>query len=484
MEKLWQTIINLPTEEEKISLINKLDPEIIVALRNFKNPYRKPIYKSKNKILAFSFINMPKEYIKQMMMTAMVGFMYKMAIEFQHKSAESLPSEVEGDLGVEISELKKKYIFEKPVAFYENSTTKEDQAKYFLVKKRKFEKLLNDLITPLKNARESADYYKTEEYIMKKNKLEKDEEYFNEEIRICNKEIKNLGIKEENILPDSIGLDFNDECRLREIAKEKLKIKETKEEREEKIQDYVLDFLDHFFHFDPNNHVRTGYMPNYDEKIRNKIKNNPEQFDYDSSGKLIVTDKFEEYLIPPRDTFYSFNNYFDANYEYIRQATDDIYGATGFESAILPYDTFDSEEDYKKWIDKYRKEINATVSDVKMMHWTYTEPFAGNRQNIKTGDDKMRIIDSIIEQTKRDEKLAENIMKKRTKKMKTGTVPFELNKKGIDNVKDLKDESEPSREELEVKVYGSRLKKIGRRFRNVNENFKFNIEAEDSKPKN
>jgi len=478
MEKLWQAICNAKSVEEKKAILDKLDMATIQKLKEIKNPYRKPIYSAGSEYANISVINMPQEYMKNLMMTAMVSFMYKMAIEFKPK--DDRPSEYEGDLGGEIARLKRKNSIRKPEEFYKQFAEKSDldRAIWLRARARKYQAMLDDYKFEIKKAEDNAklDPKKAEEVFSIKKKYES-------EIEQCEDQIKKLGVPEAEIILREVPLDDNENLAITELAKAKFGITQTREERECEIQDHLLDFLDYHFRFDPNNHIRCGYMPHYDPVIRERIRNNPEQFKLDATGKLIITDKFAEYLVPPRDTFAAFRNYFDANYEYLRQCTDDIYGEYNqFESALIVYETFPTEQHAKTWLDTYRKDIMADVYTVRMMNWAFIDSFAENRKKVRGADEKMRLVDRMVEQNTRDEKIAQGLIKKRGKKMpgRTGAMPFsqDLTDVGIDKLEDLADERDADKEEIEVKVYSTKLKRSGRRFIQVQDQFKFNVQAE------
>jgi len=297
---------------------------------------------------------------------------------------------------------------------------------------------------------------------------------------------KEHDLNDVDIVVREVQLDDYDNAEITRKAKEKLGITLTKEEKETEIQDYLLDFLDYHLRYDPNNHIRAGYQPLYDPVVREKIKRNPEKFKTTEDGKMVITDKFAEYILPPVDTFASFKNYFDSNYEYLRQCTDDIYGKLDvFEWGAIIYETFQSKEKAAAWLDKYRKDVQCDVFTIKMMNWVFLDSFEQNRNKMRGADDKMRLIDMIKEKNTKDEKLAQNLMKKKIRKMPgaagSGAMGGnkELEEIGVSNVDDLEDGRETAENEIEVKVYSTKMKKVGRRFIQVQDQFRFNIEAED-----
>lgn len=493
IRELWE-IIAKASPAEKWEIIKQLDDETIIKLKSIPNPYRKPVYNSSAVFANVSHINTQRNYERNLMMTAMVAFIYKMASEFKHVAGALFPSELEGELGGEIARLKRKYSILKPNAFYEKiakSTDKPiDYAIWQRARERMFDLLKEDYQKEYDRVIERASYDKTEEAQIAAKLAEEKLTNFKNQITISKENIKKTqkeyGIREEQIATREIYLDDEDILEITALAKKKFNILKTKEEHESDVQDMILSFLDYHFKYDPNNHIRAGYQPNYDAVIRERIKSNPELFKYTEDGKMIITDKFAEYLVPPIDTFASFKNYFDGNYEYLRQCTDDIYGEHNlFECGIMVYETFKTKDEAKKWTDKYRKDIMADVYTIKLMNWVFLDNFAENKKKIRGADDKMRLVDRIIEKNTEDEKIAQNLIKKRGKKMpnRAGSMPMsaasELSDMGVQHLDELADGTNASEKELEIKVFSTKLKRVGHRFIQVQDQFKFNIEAED-----
>jgi len=263
IEQLWQAIKNAPTNEAKLAIIDKLDAKTINALKSVANPYRQPVYNSKDKYANISVTNTIREYDKNLMMTSFVAFFYKMALEFKHPSAESLPTEYEGELGTEISKMKRRVSILKPEAFYksvyEKSKLPLDYAIWQRSRERMFEKLLEDFAPEFKKKKEKKE--ETEKiYNAFKEKSEIDSEgtktanlnlekaltEYNEaekmayEYKLEQEKAKSASAaaKKEHDLNDvdivvrEVQLDDYDNAEITRKAKEKLGITLTKEEKE------------------------------------------------------------------------------------------------------------------------------------------------------------------------------------------------------------------------------------------------------------
>ena len=247
------------------------------------------------------------------------------------------------------------------------------------------------------------------------------------------------------------------------VVKKKLGIPKTHQDFEADIQNHILDFLDYHFNFDPNNHIRCHYKPRYESKP-NIIKH---------YKNMLITENFENYLIPPDDTFYHFKNYMDTNYEYLRQCTDDIYGPSYiFDNAVIIRETFSNESQFSDWAKKYEKDFDAGINCAPMNTWIFTSPFEENKKNIISNEEKTEFIQEFLKKQREDEKIGSDILKKRVKKMpekSTQEVPFptEIENMGAQKIPE---------ETIEVKVWESKVLRR-RRLLNQLENYSFDIEA-------
>ena len=503
--RLWQLIMKA-SPKEKEEIINKLSDEDIIKLRYYANPYRKPIYNPTSKFLEFSFMNLRREYMKNLMMTSMVGFMYKMATEFEFEFPENLfsrnkyPSEKDSEFAtalsnrlnimsinkrVRVADTPAKILRAKAVAAQRKmeDTAYLKVAPTFLYKDI-FDKCISicyddyeinfaeinlsefaELETPIPTAKLQKCIYMHFDTAAKE---------------LC--KVENIAY--ESIYPTAVSLSAEEIEEARIATKKELNIKTTLEEKQLRIQDYILDFLDYHFKFDPNNHIRCSYMPNYDAVIQEKIRQNPEKYTVPSSTSstfsstckvegvegvekekeekeeethrrpMIITKNFQEFLVPPMDTFHSFNNYFESNYECLRQATDDIYGPTDFEVAVIARETFTDEKKADEWELKYKNDFYIGILRIPFGNWVFIDPFSENRKRTTFDDKKTKLITEILKKKKEEEKLGQELLKKKTRKLKgrVSNKPSELKS----DVEELGVESYDEND-LEIKVFDTKL---------------------------
>ena len=475
--RIWQ-LIQKANNEEKKNIIDNLTDEDLINLRYVANPYRKPLYETKSKILACSYINMPEEYTKNFMMTSLVGFLYKMATEFKHSDFSSSfsssfsskdeknekngenkrMSEEEGKLGEEISEGLKAAYFEKFESFY----------------KQIYEKTL----LPLDHVR-----WMRAQIVVFKKKFGSEAQKITDQENEVKKYCKEHGVNYEAAFPNEIQLNEEEIYKVKQDVKKKLGIKITREEHDAKIQDYILDFLDNYLKFDPNNHIRCGYYPHYDPVIKKAFESNPENFkiiNAPNGNEMMVTDKFEKYLVPPLDTFYSLNNYINANYEPLRQATNDIYFPAYFENAIIARETFSNMEEADKWKKKFGSELDVAVNDIEFGKWIFIDSWAQNREKTTYDDEKGKLINEIIERKKQEEKMGKEMLGKKKRKNKSATagnnVPFtnEATSLGAERLEKLAETQERKEEDLEINVFSTKLLRRRRGVNIQSSNFSLN----------
>lgn len=464
----WKTLMRLP-EEKRDEYFNKLTSEDMIRIREATNPYRKPLYNPGEKILKFSYINMPLEYTKKFVTTSLVGFLYKMAYEYvdinlnsskEISKKKEYVSESEGEFAVEYNNRIREYnirSLERHYATFKDKSL-EDYARWMRAKTITFCKLMEFKERELSGRKELL--YGNEEITQTiVDDLEK------EAINFC----KLNKIRYEAVFPVDTTPSIDEIEQIKENLKVERGIKKTLQDKQRERQDQILDFLDYYLKYDPNHHIRLGYTPSYDKDLSEKIKKNPNAYKHikytvpeigSSDGKkqaeLIVTDKFEEYLIPPVDTFHAMNAYIGSNYEALRQATNTIYGDTStFENVVIAREVFTNESKAKEWHDKYKDDFDMSVMDIPFGQWTYVDDWKENRDKTDINDEKNQLIKQMIETRKQEEKVGRDLLKKKRNKM-PGRVddkdlPFES------QASQLGAERYTDEDKVEGKVYSTKL---------------------------
>lgn len=513
--RIWE-LIQKASNEEKKRIIDNLSDEDLINLRHAANPYRKPLYEPKSKILAFSSINMNEEYTKNFMMTSVVGFLYKMATEFSFSSlceekdgflspplfADAKSNSVERDESdekIEINEINEKDCPQGPSltpgilpeakcggrereSENEGILAEEISNRLKVAYFEKFETVYKTAYERSGSAVDKVRWMRAQIVVFKKQNSTEAEEITRRE-NVVKSFCKEQRVNYEEAFPNEVQLNEEEINIVKQAAKKHLGIKMSREEHDTKIQNYILDFLDYYLKFDPNNHIRCGYYPHYDPVIKKAFEANPEQFkiiNAPNGNEMMVTDKFEKYLIPPLDTFYSLNNFINANYEPLRQATNDIYFPPIFENAIIARESFANMNEADKWKKKFGSELDVAVNDIEFGKWVFIDSWAQNREKTTYDDEKGKLINEIIERKKQEEKMGKEILGKKKRKNKRATgasdVPFtsEAASLGAERLEKMATTQERKEEDLEVNVFSTKLLRQRRGVKTTSSNFSIN----------
>lgn len=170
------------------------------------------------------------------------------------------------------------------------------------------------------------------------------------------------------------------------------------------FKELMYGFLQEYFEFNPDIHVKSSaYASDKNEEV---LKN--------------LDDSEVPKRLPPMDTFQRWKRYEHANYEAIRQITDDLYGEKAYlDACFMPYGvSFKTLADAKSYIRKYKREFGLEVHVAKAWNWTFLEAWRGNREKLMLDDEKLAILKGIIENQQEEEKLGRDMLKKRVEKEK------------------------------------------------------------------
>jgi len=297
---------------------------------------------------------------------------------------------------------------------------------------------------------------------------------------------------------DEVELTPEDEYNLKEKAKAQLGIATTQEECSDRILDNIEEFLYEYLVFNPDNHVKSAYKPNCKDKTRTPLK-------IDKKSGMIIDEQFERKLVPPIDTFKRWERYREANYEQLRQATDDIYSEkSDFEWAIVPLEVFEGEnakENAEEWQRKHAKEVDFSIRSVYFNVVGLLGPWEQNRdaQNFYTKDTE--VLKRMMDTHKEEERFGSQMTKERMRKKKEenaeengsdaglneylGNNPTGLEKYGAKRTLEAKDiprdTAELRDDEVQIEVINLGAKRVGRRWKPTSDAWKFHVPAEPLK---
>lgn len=283
---------------------------------------------------------------------------------------------------------------------------------------------------------------------------------------------------------------------IKEAVKKELGIEKTQEECSDSILDNIEEFLYEYLVFNPDNHVKSAYKPNYKDPTRTPLK-------IDKKSGMIMDEQFERKLIPPIDTFKRWERYREANYEELRQATDDIYSEkSDFEWAVIPLEMFegpDAKERAEEWERKHAKEVDFSIRSVNFNEISLLGPWEQNRENYNYYTKDTEILKRMIDTHKEEERFANQMTKDRMRKKKEENQaemgaddqglndylqahPTGIEKYGAKRsltAKDLpRDDNELPDDEVQIEVVNLGAKRVGRRWKPTSEKWKFHVPAE------
>ncbi len=167
-------------------------------------------------------------------------------------------------------------------------------------------------------------------------------------------------------------------------------------------------FLNKYFKYDPLNHTQEAQVP---------IGDDPEREDKSSSSDPLDSVLYN--TVPPNDTFCRFNSFYEINYDKLRSATENLYGVKpDLDHAMIVYDVADNQDDAKAFVQKYGTKTKLDILTFPLNKWTLMGSFKENRERINFYNKNNKIIEQIIEQQEKDAALGTELLNQRIKTKK------------------------------------------------------------------
>jgi hypothetical protein len=383
IQALSQKIIENP------SLIDDLSLEEVTAVRNYNNPYGN-IIKGKTSYAVMSIINMKEQYMKRLLVTSMVGYLYRLSDEYDpDEEIEKCQSKWEKKMKDQPSSIRESMQKERDAEIELLTSTARGIVKRFL--NRHFN-------------------YNPDKHLMK-----------------AAADMTNLGTKTKTEA-------IREMC---EVSQSAPKMETLFKENPEKTYTYM----------------RNGVLSTYQsavqitETLKNTISTmiDPDLDVRDKQGILlkhykkmteIVTDmrKMAEPIAaadtlsawkaePPVDVFYHFNRYVNNHYEQLREVCSALYlDNPDYEFSISYYDTFSSPEEAREYRVMHENEFKSDVSTIENNGWTLLGPFKENRAKLDYYNKNTEVFKRLMEQAELDHKLGKDLMEKQVKAKKTKNV--------------------------------------------------------------
>jgi len=365
--------VDSPEEMER--RMADLSPDQLDALVEESNLYKSLGMGSPEKSVLASVIYLKESYLKKLIATGLVGFVYQMMNEYTVDEEDLLEKVNEEDF-MEVLDANKDFKVN-----YDSEYFKELHK--FLNSKR------SDLLEKI--ASEKLD----KEGI---HKLLSEDELL-EVAANTTKVIKDLTTPQKSV----------NSAKMYDYVQQKVA------EQSESERKVIKRFLNRFFKFDPLNHSQ-------DSKV--EIVDDPERKDVsvvggDDEEKMDVLSKTVYDNIPPNDTFCRFNSFYEINYDKLREATENLYGVKpDLDHAMIIYDVADSEEKAKEFMQKYGSKTKFDVLSFPLNKWTLLGSFKENRDRINFYNKHNKIIEQILEQQEKDAVLGTELLNNRIKTKK------------------------------------------------------------------
>jgi len=238
----------------------------------------------------------------------------------------------------------------------------------------------------------------------------------------------------------------------------------------------VKEFLEEMFQFNPDEHVRSAYRPNYKDAERKPIETMAARLAVDAAcirdTKLAAERKqyLEENgvkfkkvkkvikardgttktiikevpinelpldtrptqdvhkvdgvdptlpgtvrnMIPPADMYGRFKTYLTENYEELRDAVAELYcEKPNFELAINPYVMCDTREEAEAFKKQHADEVISEVFTAETGKWNFFDSFKQQRESVNFYNKNTIILEEMTKQIERDERLGQDLMNKR-----------------------------------------------------------------------
>lgn len=221
-------------------------------------------------------------------------------------------------------------------------------------------------------------------------------------------------------------------------------------------QKIIKGFLDNWFEYNPDLHVRSAHTPNEKDPERKAVDSkNPgfsspfppsellvEMMEGDSrvvksitpgpfsgaDGKVIdarstSTDNWQAIPIPSADTFHRWEYYHDVNFEKLREFTWDLYhDKPDLEDTFNVFRFHETPEEAKEFTEVNQDAIRTSILTVETGKWNLIGPFKKNRERIDFYNKETEVLKMIQEQSQKDAQLGKELMEKRTKAVKKKNV--------------------------------------------------------------
>lgn len=128
-------------------------------------------------------------------------------------------------------------------------------------------------------------------------------------------------------------------------------------------------------------------------------------------------------MIPPAELFHGLSGYVRDNYDALRDVVRDLYSEKpDLEFCIMPWAAHKTAEEAEKYRKQYADQTVATMHTAQMGNWTILADYKENVERSEFYNKETAIFEQMQRQNEADEKMGQDLMRKRVKKEKKKNV--------------------------------------------------------------
>ncbi len=456
---------------DKISEVNNLHHDDIIKLSKKLSPYTYIGNEDIKKTAMISYTNLEEEYMKRFLITGLIGFVYRMQSEYEIPKDVRTWKEAK-DVENVSKEMKEPFKYKQIKAYIDLISSSAETMKVVETEINKID--MKRTVCVCNDTELPQDEVARYEMLQQRHAL------INYGITVA---LLDFGKVAEAKYESVYELNAKYKENMEEIRQRPIKIKDDSEKEvpQDVASNIIKDFLNHYFEYNPDDHVKSVIGKNpinvsgitvdkdntrpslqllhcrdkcTDVKIQ-KILDNREQYNAfmyflnnRHNEELMSTtveilsnpDKYWQDLvpirrelnlldhIPPQDTFFRYGYYLEVNMEEIRQVVSAVYhDKPMLDIAMIVYDTFEGtdEEIQKKkneFMNAHGGLVICDVMGVPIGKWTFIGNFKENRKNIDFLNRETEVLSRILDRYEEDKKLGVELMKNRAKKDKIRSI--------------------------------------------------------------
>lgn len=385
LKKLATSVIENP------DLINNLDNDQLIELGKYLNPAGNVI-SEKHSFINVSLINTRDEYIKKLLMTALVGYVYRTAKEYEPEDELAACDKKYADL---LDRMKRGGAAEEEIA----EVGKQQLAEH---------KLIVDTCRKLVTKFLDRNFqYNPDRHILSAHSVDAatdDPERNDARIKEICKQAE-LAPAVESKLSSKVPATYN---YLREnlmaAYQEILSAQEAIKAATNTMLDPTIDIAD------KKSILLKKYM------ALNKITADMKKLvDPISAADTVEACRVE----PPKDVFHHFQRYYANHFEQLRDITRVFYAEKpDLEFAVIYYDTYKTEAEAIEARNQQLNDLKFEVSTISNQGTTLLGPFKENRSRVDYYNKHTEVLKRMHEQLELDHKLGKDLMEKKVKNQK------------------------------------------------------------------